>query len=362
MNRLFILSSFMMCVLMVHAQKLVSIETQVFAQNAWNRHSVKYIQYTEGVKTGFTLLKWDEIDETWDLRSKVEYVQLNDSSRINNHYDLYSDGWVKTGYSFIERFDQGYCSESYVSTNGMLERKFRVVSKNTDSLTRVNTHFKMVAGDWVPSNKYKTKTKGGERIVETFSLLEDTWSLKRRVVYPACSDQKRIISYENWNNGSWIRDKRVVKVLENGITESACQTFDRKTGEWINQTKSIESFNENTNIRTQTHYRWSEEKLKWEAHKKIQYVFSDLEQEPKDHENRVEGDERVVLFPNPVRNELHVKTKSNEEAPIIYSLDGREVKLTMLRTNKEWLINTNTLPEGVYYVVSDGISLPFVKK
>ena len=72
------------------------------------------------------------------------------------------------------------------------------------------------------------------------------------------------------------------------------------------------------------------------------------------------GKDEVVLFPNPVKNEINFKGIPKISEYEIYNIDGRLITKGSYRPNNS--VNVSKLEKGVYFIKVNGKNVKFLKQ
>jgi hypothetical protein len=62
-------------------------------------------------------------------------------------------------------------------------------------------------------------------------------------------------------------------------------------------------------------------------------------------------DAGILIFPNPVHNELYISTKTNIQTVTLFGIDGKQIaEAKNIITSKNTSVNTHNLTPGIYFV------------
>ena len=273
---------------------------------------------------------WNNIMGMWEDFQKMIYT-YDGSMRVltqKSQMDL-GAGWMDFAMTTNTYNASGQLIKSVDQVMDLSSMQMKDASQTTYTYNADGTENQSVYQDW---NSTLGAWKNSMRWTNTYNA----------------SKKLILVLTEDFTSDVWVNDmKSILSYNTNGlVNEALYQDWDATANAWIDTDKDIFTYNANGSINQQTTMEWKKDQSKWENQSRLTYTYpiatfvdpatADLDQ--------------LQIFPNPFSNVITIENTTLKELNLqIYNANGQLVK-SIENEHSFSTINLASLNNGVYFL------------
>ena len=346
----------------VTAQKYTTLLVETWANSNW-KNSMRMINTFD---SNGNLTK--EVSDSWNLTSSVWENSLVTNHTLNSNSTVnfsITQSWDKDMGMWVNLYKMIY---TYDASKNVLTQKTQMdmgagwadftmttntYNANGQLIKSLGQAMDLLTMQMKDANQttYSYNADGTENqsVSQEWNSTSAAWknSMRSTNTYNA-SKKLTLVLTEDFTADVWVNDtKSILSYNTNGlVSEALYQDWDATAAAWVDTDKDIFTYNANGSVNQMTVMEWKKDQSKWENQSRLTYTYpiatfvdpaiADLDQ--------------LLVFPNPFNNVITIENTTLKEFNLqIYNANGQLVK-SIENEHPFSTINLASLNKGVYFL------------